>query len=384
MNIQRSRRPGKPALPLFVRRAGLAALALVVAWVGVMSGFFEGAGYFFGTLTSSEGFIRTALAMELPGAFRQDHPGAVGLLASESALLADYTDTLSVTLRYAEEGADMDEGGPVYMLQDFLLGTLPYATGAPPFAEPQVSIYNPVPSKNAMEPGLNLYRPDVPLATQAPGASQTPATPDGAVPITVWPTHEGSYDSAEGVYINNAAGVELDVPALLKKSPPITLKGEGPHVLIIHTHGSEAFHPDGDDIYEPTDVERTEDTRYNVVRVGEELQKTLEDRGIGVIHDRNIYDYPSYSGAYSRSLKAIGEHLKAHPTIKIVIDLHRDSMVAEDGTRYKTVANIPDTESAQVMFVMGTDRGASRTRTGRVTSYSRWPSKSSPTAATRR
>lgn len=163
------------------------------------------------------------------------------------------------------------------------------------------------------------------------------------------------YISAEGVHVKNSTSYEFDIEALLNGEINITLSSGEPQVLILHTHGSEAYSPDGDDVYTPSDPSRTEDTDYNVVRVGEELASALESCGVSVIHDRELYDYPSYSGSYSRSLESIKSYLEQYPSIKLVIDIHRDALESETGTIYKTVADIDGDATAQVMLVVGTD-----------------------------
>ncbi|MBR2180377.1 MAG: stage II sporulation protein P, partial [Oscillospiraceae bacterium] len=110
----------------------------------------------------------------------------------------------------------------------------------------------------------------------------------------------------------------------------------------------------GRDTYTLTDVERTSDKKYNVIRVGDELEAALKAEGISVVHDRNIYDSPSYNGSYTRTLESIGAHLKKNPSIKVVIDVHRDAMTANDGTKYRTVAEVNGQRVAQMMFVMST------------------------------
>ncbi|MGM9521902.1 MAG: stage II sporulation protein P [Oscillospiraceae bacterium] len=165
----------------------------------------------------------------------------------------------------------------------------------------------------------------------------------------------GGYElSTEGIYIKNKTDYEIDVEGLLTQ-PLEFSAADGAQVLIIHTHGSEAYMPDGDDVYEPSDPSRTEDKDYNVVRVGDELERVLTERGITVIHDRELYDYPSYAGSYSRAYEAICAYLEEYPDIKVVIDLHRDALEADDGTIYKTVADIGDTPCAQVMLIAGTN-----------------------------
>lgn len=164
-------------------------------------------------------------------------------------------------------------------------------------------------------------------------------------------------DKAATITVNNETSYEVDVAACLSADTSIRAEGDGPQVLIVHTHGSESYTPDAAFPYTPTENERTTDTRYNVVRVGDELQKVLEENGVQAMHIRDIFDSPAYSGSYDRSLAAIEDALAANPTIKIVIDVHRDSILTDDGTAYKTSCTIDGEEMAQLMFVVGTDEG---------------------------
>ena len=164
-------------------------------------------------------------------------------------------------------------------------------------------------------------------------------------------------DKAATITVNNETSYEVDVAACLASDTAIRAKGEGPQVLIVHTHGSESYTPDAAFPYTPTENERTTDTRYNIVRVGDELQSVLEANGVQAMHIRDIFDSPAYSGSYDRSLAAIEEALAEYPSIKMVIDVHRDSILTDDGQAYKTSCTIDGEEMAQLMFVVGTDEG---------------------------
>lgn len=172
--------------------------------------------------------------------------------------------------------------------------------------------------------------------------------------ITISPSTDAGYVRYQNIWVKNDSTKGIDLKWLLSAKLPFKLSGDGPHVLIVHTHGSECYFPQGKEDYTLTDVERTSDKRYNMIRIGDELEKVLEENGISVIHDRNIYDSPSYNGSYTRTLDAIGQALKKNPSIKVVIDLHRDAMTASDGTKYRTVANVGGKECAQMMLVMST------------------------------
>ena len=172
---------------------------------------------------------------------------------------------------------------------------------------------------------------------------------------TLLPTSGEGYDGAQGVYIENRPGLDLDVAALAQAQLTLDLPEEGPQVLIVHTHGSEAYTPDGTDTYVATGECRTTDTEKSVVRVGDEIAKVLTEMGLTVVHDTGLYDYPEYNGAYDRSLAAVEGWLAQYPTIQVVLDVHRDALIGADGTVYKPITTINGESCAQVMLVMGSN-----------------------------
>lgn len=206
-----------------------------------------------------------------------------------------------------------------------------------------------------------------PASSEPPAAIETPE-PTGTPPIDTPPTEETPPPSpvpeadiaviattlTSDELIDNNTYYNIDPPALLEEDLDLTLNPGGYQVLIIHTHATEAYTPEGEDIYEPSDEYRTADTAYSVVRVGQELATALEAYGISVLHDAALYDYPSYNGSYVRSGTAIEEYLAAYPGISLVIDLHRDAL-GDDSRIYKTVTQAEGVQAAQIMFVMGTD-----------------------------
>ncbi|MDP4109573.1 MAG: stage II sporulation protein P, partial [Bacillota bacterium] len=160
------------------------------------------------------------------------------------------------------------------------------------------------------------------------------------------------------IAIKNETSYSPDINALVKLGPSLKLSGDGPQVLIFHTHTTESYTPTGEDSYAADENNRTLDNRYNVVRVGDEIEKVLKRNGINVVHITGSYfDYPSYTGSYTRSLEAVTRQLKKYPSIKVVLDIHRDAMITSKGVKYKTVSKINGKSAAQIMFVCGTDKG---------------------------
>ncbi|MGN1002820.1 MAG: stage II sporulation protein P [Oscillospiraceae bacterium] len=157
-----------------------------------------------------------------------------------------------------------------------------------------------------------------------------------------------------GLSIKNETSYDIDVSGMLLDGSQVRLPNGEPQILIIHTHSSEAYTPAGLDRYEASDTNRTEDKEYNIVRVGDELTALLQQAGLNVIHDREIYDYPSYTGSYERSGAAVQSYLEQYPSIAVVIDMHRDALGA-NGVVYKTMAEESGVCASQVMLLVGTD-----------------------------
>ena len=156
---------------------------------------------------------------------------------------------------------------------------------------------------------------------------------------------------------NHTNGISVKTADYFDKQVNLKLKPteEGPQILILHTHTTEAYTKGKQDTYKETDTARTTDNDYNMVRVGEEMKDVFEEMGLSVVHDKTKYDYPSYNGSYSRALTGIQKMLKKYPTIQVVLDVHRDAIIGSDGTSYAKKTEIDGEEVAQVMLVVGTN-----------------------------
>ena len=190
-----------------------------------------------------------------------------------------------------------------------------------------------------------------PLSTAAPG---------DIVERTLVPTTGEGYVTGAGLYLYNRTNLSVDLGEVAAKKVKFTLSpaSEGPQILIIHSHATEAYTPDGTDIYTPSDNNtRTTDEGYNMIRVGDEMERVFTEMGLSVLHDRGLYDYPTYNGSYTRSGPKVEEYLAQYPTIKLVLDIHRDALVGSDGTVYKVCTSIDGTKTAQVMLVVGSNEG---------------------------
>lgn len=140
---------------------------------------------------------------------------------------------------------------------------------------------------------------------------------------------------------------------------PIALRAEGeevirwekaPRVLIYHTHTYEAYTMEEDGLYEETEHWRTADNAYNVVRVGAELAKELEARGVDVVHDTTNHELPVLNTAYARSLETLSAHMEAGEQYDLCIDLHRDAYAAANG---ENTVDTPAGRAAKCMLLIG-------------------------------
>lgn len=155
------------------------------------------------------------------------------------------------------------------------------------------------------------------------------------------------------VQLRSDSGQSADLPAALLQPLQWDLSSEEPSVLIIHSHGSESYTQT--ETYTESSLYRTLDTGYNMVSVGDLLTAELEKAGIRVIHDRNMYDVPSYNNAYVQARSAIEAHLKDHPSIQLVLDLHRDAAIDSAGNQIRYTVATPEGEAAKLMLVLGTN-----------------------------
>ena len=135
---------------------------------------------------------------------------------------------------------------------------------------------------------------------------------------------------------------QLNAVSFVEKDMTISKEGEGPQILIYHTHSQEAF---ADSV--------PGDTSTSIVGVGERLTQILtETYGYQVLHHTAGYDVESRNDAYSKALPEIEKLLRDNPSIQVVIDLHRDAM--PESTRL--VTELDGRPTARFMFFNGLSR----------------------------
>ena len=196
-----------------------------------------------------------------------------------------------------------------------------------------------------------------------------PASTDGSVKGKIISRYISPYNaplSYDGVYMKNSTDLAVNIKELLESPLTFNIKKEdSPQVLIVHTHTTETFMTEDADYYTEAFSSRTRESDKNMVSVGKIVAERLNNAGIKTLHDTTEHDYPNYTGSYSRAAKTITDYLKKYPTIKVVLDLHRDAVSSGESDKVKLVTEIEGKKAAQVMLVMGSQSGS-------VTNFPNW------------
>lgn len=207
--------------------------------------------------------------------------------------------------------------------------------------------------------------PMVDTLPQQNGSSETQNTvaADSAVStgfvdgVTYYPITERDLSATSVFALSNGTSFNPDVESLADKRPSCLENVEitsDPLVLIVHTHGGECY-SEYTDMYPENQPTRSLDGDKNVIRVGKEIASTLHDFGITTVHCEIQHDKDSFINAYSESAKTVRKYLEEYPSIKFVVDVHRDAIIRDDGESIKAVKNIGGQDYAQLMFVVGTN-----------------------------
>lgn len=119
-----------------------------------------------------------------------------------------------------------------------------------------------------------------------------------------------------------------------------------PQILIYHTHSQETFADS-----------RPGERADTVIGLGDDLQELLEKQyGYEVLHITEAFDMKEgcleRSRAYNYAEPVIAAALEEHPSIQVVIDLHRDGV---NGSK-RLVTEINGKPTAQIMFFNGLSR----------------------------
>ena len=198
------------------------------------------------------------------------------------------------------------------------------------------------------------------------GVGEPAPLADGPIPEGMAPLLEAHYELGSGAnYLQSGAGTvrnctdlfagELAAEMMQPLPFSVEVNSAQPQVLIMHTHATETYELAEKNWCDPAFSARSTDTAVNMVAVGAEIAAKLSAAGVNTLHDTTLHDYPSYNGSYEKSNATVRDYLARYPSIKVVLDVHRDAIQRDDGTRVKPVANIGGMKAAQVMIICGAD-----------------------------
>ena len=172
---------------------------------------------------------------------------------------------------------------------------------------------------------------------------------------------ESSITLEAGSIRNSTANADADLRAAVStENLPFTieLNSDEPQVLILHTHATETYQPDGNLWFDKAFAARTNDRSRNMCAVGAAMARVLNEAGIITLHDETLHDSPSYTESYARSAETAKAYLAQYPSIKIILDVHRDAL-GDENTRIKPLCTLEGQNTAQIMLIAGCDNGGS-------------------------
>ncbi len=139
---------------------------------------------------------------------------------------------------------------------------------------------------------------------------------------------------------------QLNAAKFLERDLSLSAEGDGPKILIYHTHSQEGY---------KDSVQG--DVSTSVMALGAELARLLTEKyGILTMHHTGCYDVPDHANAYANALPHLEQILRENPSVEVVIDLHRDGV--SETTHLVTELNGKPT--AQIMFFNGLSRTTSQ------------------------
>jgi len=199
-------------------------------------------------------------------------------------------------------------------------------------------------------------------STESPAVSSAPVTVSSDIPEkNRMPIKEEFLGHAgqnyQNVWLQNRTkNHTVDIKKELEKKVDFTIaRSDKPQVLIVHTHTTEGFESQLLPHYDKASNSRSTNSDKNIVKVGKAITEALNKKGIATVQDATIHDNPSYTGSYDRSRITIQNQIKKHPSIKVVLDVHRDAITRTNGTKIKPVVTVNGKKAAQIMVVTGCD-----------------------------
>ncbi len=223
------------------------------------------------------------------------------------------------------------------------------ATPAPaPSPEPQPTPAAADPTPSPEPTVLSTAPPDLENAGEIRSRFYSQGSGDGYVELAAGSIKNSTQRTDAELAEAAAAGLPFEVE----------LNADEPQVLILHTHATETYQTWDELVYDPDFSARTTDTARNMCAVGDRMTEILNEAGINTVHDTTLHDSPSYTESYARSAQTARSWLEKYPSIKVILDVHRDAIETTDGVRLKPLCEIEGQDTAQVMIIAGCDNGS--------------------------
>ena len=214
-----------------------------------------------------------------------------------------------------------------------------------------------------ISPGITFTDPEPEVTDQKPVSVQPPEISPEYRGVLISETMAGSpsavcWQIGAGWLRNYTEIPRAQIDAELSEPLELAPKADGRvEVLIMHTHATESYEGYDSEYYDTRNTWRSTDNNENMVAVGNVIEEELRKAGIGVVHDTQQFDYPSYNGSYDRAAVAVKEYLAQHPDIQLILDVHRDGIQRDTTTIVKPATEIDGEPAAQIMILCGSDPG---------------------------
>lgn len=193
-------------------------------------------------------------------------------------------------------------------------------------------------------------------STDSQDSTLSPIDPNEQTFLVTESLYRESNLSYENFFVKNSTDLSIDLGSFLHADLPFQYEDTPePQVLIVHTHATESYMAEDLGYYYESFYPRDTDDNYNVVRVGDAITERLEQSGIATIHCMEHHDEPQYLGAYDNSADSIMYYMNQYPSIKIVLDIHRDSITTDEGEKIKPTFEYNNQKAAQIMIMCGND-----------------------------
>ena len=214
-----------------------------------------------------------------------------------------------------------------------------------------------------ISPGITFTDPEPEVTDQKPVSVQPPEISPEYRGVLISETMAGSpsavcWQIGAGWLRNYTEIPRAQIDAELSEPLELAPKADGRvEVLIMHTHATESYEGYDSEYYDTRNTWRSTDNNENMVAVGNVIEGELRKAGIGVVHDTQQFDYPSYNGSYDRAAVAVKEYLAQYPDIQLILDVHRDGIQRDTTTIVKPATEIDGEPAAQIMILCGSDPG---------------------------